>query len=167
MPFGDSTQAGADPWPPVWKETEDAMPMLAEQVDAVIGGDTHRGSHALEMTAPNGVPISQLEIGNDQHGFAEAVAWIAEHAPGPRIIVGLEGTRSYGIGLTRVLLAAGLMVVEVERPRRPARRRGKTDPIDAHLHRCTSCKCRPTERPCRAATETARHCGSCSSLAGR
>ena len=109
------------------------MPMLAEQVDAVIGCDTHRDSHALEMTAPNKVPISQLEIRNDQHGFAEAVTWIAEHAPGPRFVVGLEGTRSYGVGLTRALLAAGLMVVEVERPRRPARRRGKTDPIDAHL----------------------------------
>jgi hypothetical protein len=97
--------------------------MLAEQVDAVIGGDTHWDSHALEMTASNGVPISQLEIRNDQHGFAEAVGWIAEHAPGPRIIVDLQGTRSYGVGLTCALLAAGLMVAEVERPRRPARRR--------------------------------------------
>ena len=47
--------------------------------------------------------------------------------------VGLEGTRSYGIGLARVLQAAGLTVVEIERPRRGERRRGKSDPIDAHL----------------------------------
>jgi hypothetical protein len=39
----------------------------------------------------------------------------------------------YGIGLARVFQAAGLVVVEVERPRRPDRRRGKSDPIDAHL----------------------------------
>ena len=30
------------------------MTMLAEVVDAVVGGDTHRDTHALEMVAPNG-----------------------------------------------------------------------------------------------------------------
>lgn len=30
------------------------MTMVADTVDAVIGGDTHRDTHALEMTAPNG-----------------------------------------------------------------------------------------------------------------
>jgi transposase len=49
------------------------------------------------------------------------------------VVVGLEGTRSYGIGLARVLQAAELTVVEIERPRRGERRRGKSDPIDAHL----------------------------------
>ena len=109
------------------------MPVLAEEVDAVIGGDTHRDSHALDMAAPTGATISTLEIANDPSGFAEAVEWIAGHAPGPRVIVGLEGTRSYGVGLSRALQAAGLLVVEVERPRRADRRRGKSDPIDAHL----------------------------------
>ena len=47
--------------------------------------------------------------------------------------LGLEGTRSYRIGLARVLQAAGLTVVEIERPGRGERRRGKSDPIDAHL----------------------------------
>ena len=107
--------------------------MLAEAVDAVIGGDTHRDSHTLEMAAPTGATISTLAIGNDETGFADAVAWIAENAPGPRVIVGLEGTRSYGVGLSRALQAAGFMVVEVERPRRADRRRGKSDPVDAHL----------------------------------
>ncbi len=45
---------------------------------------------------------------------------------------GVEGTSSYGAGLTRHLKAAGIAVVEVERPkRRHLRRRGKSDPIDA------------------------------------
>jgi transposase len=107
--------------------------MLAEVVDAVVGGDTHRDAHALEMTAPSGATIATLMIGNDERGFAEAIGWVAEHAPGPRVVVGLEGTRSYGIGLARVFQAAGLTVVEIERPRRGERRRGKSDPIDAHL----------------------------------
>ena len=83
--------------------------MLAEEVDAVIGGDTHRDSHALEMAAPTGATISTLAIGNDETGYADAVAWIAENAPGPRVIVGLEGTRSYGVGLSRALQAAGFL----------------------------------------------------------
>jgi transposase len=109
------------------------MAMLAETVDAVIGGDTHRDTHALEMLTPTGVVISTTTISNDEAGFAAAVSWIAEHAPGSRIVVGLEGTRSYGIGLFRAITAAGVPVVEVERPRRAERRRGKSDPIDAHL----------------------------------
>lgn len=109
------------------------MPMLAEAVDAVVGGDTHRDTHALELTAPSGVTIAALSISNDDAGYDQALAWIGEHAPGPRVVAALEGTRSYGIGLARALAAAGLTVVEVERPRRAERRRGKSDPIDARL----------------------------------
>lgn len=111
------------------------MPMLADEVDAVIGGDTHRDSHALEMAAPNGGTIGTSAIGNDESGYADAIAWITENAPGPRVVIGLEGTRSYGVGLSRALQAAGFLVLEVEQLRRAdrRRRRGKSDPIDAHL----------------------------------
>jgi transposase len=85
------------------------------------------------MVAANGASIATLAIDNDDAGFEQALAWIVGHAPGPRVVVGLEGTRSYGIGLARAVQAAGLVVVEVERPKRAARRRGKSDPIDAHL----------------------------------
>ncbi|MBA2695039.1 MAG: transposase [Actinobacteria bacterium] len=106
------------------------MPLVAEVIDAVVGGDTHRDTHALELAAPTG---ATLTVDNNDNGYAEVLAWIAEHAPGPRVIIGLEGTRSYGIGLARAVRAAGLVVVEVERPKRSDRRRGKSDPIDAHL----------------------------------
>ena len=96
-------------------------------------GDTHRDTHALEMTAPTGATISTLEVNNDEAGFAEALAWLVEHAPGAQVVVGLEGTRSYGIGLARASQAAGLVVVEVEHPKRSDRRRGKSDLIDARL----------------------------------
>lgn len=109
------------------------MVQLAEVVDAVVGGDTHRDVHALELVAPNGATVSTVAISNDDAGFTAALAWIAEHAPGPRVVIALEGTRSYGIGLARALTAAGLAVVEIERPARRDRRRGKSDPIDAHL----------------------------------
>lgn len=109
------------------------MSMLADVIDAVVGGDTHRDTHTLEIATPAGAVIATTSIRNDENGFAEALAWIAEHAPGPRIVIGLEGTRSYGIGMARALTAAGLSVVEVTRPRGGQRRSGKSDPIDAHL----------------------------------
>ncbi|MGH3997206.1 MAG: IS110 family transposase, partial [Pseudonocardiaceae bacterium] len=108
--------------------------MLAELVDAVVGVDTHRDTHEVEIALPTGTPIATLTISNDSAGFAELLGWIVEHAPGPRLVVSIEGTRSYGAGLARAVAAAGLMVVECEQPHRKARRgKGKSDPIDAHL----------------------------------
>ena len=46
-------------------------------------------------------------------------------------MVGVEGAGSYGAGLCEFLLTEGIRVVEVERPRRQDRRRGKSDEIDA------------------------------------
>ena len=110
------------------------MTMLAEVVDAVIGTDTHRDSHEVEIADPAGKPIAALRIGNDSGGFAQLLAAIAKMAPGPRVAVSLEGSRSYGIGLARALTAAGLLVIECEQPSRAQRRgKGKSDPIDAHL----------------------------------
>src|ERR687894_1066325 len=108
--------------------------MLAEVVDAVVGVDTHRDTHEVEIAFPTGTPIATLTISNDSAGFAALLAWIFDHAPGPRLAVSIEGTRSYGVGLARAVTAAGLMVIECEQPHRTARRgKGKSDPIDAHL----------------------------------
>ena len=110
------------------------MPIVADLVDAVIGADTHRDTHTLEMCTPSGATLATITVANTDTGFTDALTWVAEHAPGPRIVAGVEGTRSYGIGLARVLGAAGMRVIEVEQPRRTDRRgRGKSDPIDAHL----------------------------------
>ena len=110
------------------------MTTVAEVVDAVIGVDTHRDTHTLELTSPVGATVAVLEITNTAQGYTEAIRWITEHAPGRRIMTGLEGTRSYGVGLSRALQAAGLVVVEIERPKRAQRRgKGKSDPIDARL----------------------------------
>jgi len=43
----------------------------------------------------------------------------------------VEGAGSYGAGLVRVLVDHGEWVVEVDRPKRPARRGGKSDALDA------------------------------------
>src|SRR5204862_5065454 len=98
MPFGD-LHPGRCRLLTRFLEGDRAMPMVAEVVDAVVGGDTHKDTHALEMLSPVGATLARLSIDNDEDGFARAVAWIAEHAPGARMLVGLEGTRSYGIAL--------------------------------------------------------------------
>jgi transposase len=113
---------------------------------ALVGGDTHRDTHHLVMLSALGAVIAMISISNDAAGYAAAVAWIAEHAPGPRVLVGLEGTRSYGVGLCRALQAAGLDVVEAAQPTKADRRgRGKSDPIDAHLAALTVLRM-PTDR---------------------
>ena len=110
------------------------MPILAELVDAVVGVDTHRDTHEAELATATGAVLAQLQVANDTAGFTRLIEWIAEHAPGPRVVAAVEGTRSYGIGLTRALTAAGLQVLECEQPARKDRRgRGKSDAIDAHL----------------------------------
>ena len=110
------------------------MTMLAETVDAVIGIDTHRDTHEVEIADTAGKPIATMRISNDSGGFARLLAAIAEVTPGPRVAVSIEGSRSYGTGLARALAAAGLLVLECEQPSRRQRRgKGKSDPIDAHL----------------------------------
>jgi len=108
--------------------------MLSEVIDAVIGADTHRDTNQVEIAYPSGAVIATGSFGNDRAGHAEALAWVFEHAPGPRLVVSIEGTRSYGVGLARAAKAVGLPVIEAEQPSRKARRgKGKSDPIDAHL----------------------------------
>jgi transposase len=79
------------------------------------------------------VSIPQCSVRNDSTGFAELLAWIVDHAPGPRLVVSIEGSRSYGVGLSRVLAGAGLQVSL--RPRSPRGRNGagraSPTPIDA------------------------------------
>ena len=58
------------------------MTMLAEVVDAVIGIDTHRDSHEVEIADAAGKPVATMRIGNDSTGFARLLAAIAEVAPG-------------------------------------------------------------------------------------
>ena len=122
--------------------------MVAEVVDAVVGVDTHRDTHQAEIAGPAGVPIATTQIPNTSAGFTALLGWMAEHSPGPRILLAVEGSRSYGIGLTRAAAAAGLAVIEVGRPTRTHRRGvGKSDPIDAHLAVLTALRLEADQLP--------------------
>ena len=106
--------------------------MLADELDYVIGVDTHRDEHALAVVAcPSGGRLAEALIGADERGYAAALALAAEQAPGRRAWA-IEGTGSYGKGLARYLAEQGERVCELERPRRAGRRgRAKSDRLDA------------------------------------
>ncbi len=107
------------------------MPMLADQVGAVIGVDTHHDTHTASIVTPLGAELAHPQAPADAAGYRALLDFARFHAPGTRIVWALEGTRSHGTGPTRALQACGGRVVEVDRPKRPVRKHGKSDPIDA------------------------------------
>jgi transposase len=132
--------------------------MLAECIDAVIGVDTHRDTHHAEIAHPSGAVIAACSVPSISAGYAQLLAWAREHAPGPRLVISIEGTRSYGAGLARTAAAAGLMVTECEQP---TRGKGKSDPSTRTWPCWPLCSWTPRSWPSPARTGTARHCASC------
>jgi transposase len=107
------------------------MSMLADEIDWVIGVDTHRDRHALGVVDPTGGLRHELAIDACAQGYEQALGMAHQLAPGRRVWA-IEGAGSYGAGLARHLMQAGERVVEIERPvrqRRPGG--GKSDPLDA------------------------------------
>jgi transposase len=107
------------------------MSMLAELVEVVIGVDTHSETHtAAVVDAHTGAVLARTTVSADPDGYA-ALSALAEAHPGLRAWA-MEGAGGYGAGLAHHLADAGELVVELDRPKRPARRAGaKSDPIDA------------------------------------
>jgi transposase len=97
----------------------------------VIGADTHRDTNHLAVIADAGKPSADAEFPTSPAGYDDALRWARSF--GTVAIAGVEGTSSYGAGLTPVLQAAGIEVAKACRSDRAARRRqGKSDPIDAY-----------------------------------
>jgi len=94
-----------------------------------VGVDTHKHEHLARAVDGLGQILGGLTIRADLSGYIELTQWL--QTLGEDIVVGIEGAGSYGAGLCEFLLAEGIAVVEVERPRRQDRRRGKSDEIDA------------------------------------
>ena len=109
------------------------MHMIRDDIDAVIGVDTHRDTHTAAATDLVGRQLAVLVVKADSSGYAQLLDWAVTIAPGPRVLWAVEGTRSHGAGLHRALVDTGASVTEVDRPTRRARRNGKSDPIDALL----------------------------------
>jgi transposase len=105
--------------------------MLADQLDYVVGVDPHRDSHALAvLQVVSGAVLFEATVAASSDGYAHALKLVDQHAAGRRVFA-VEGTGSFGAGLTRFLTARGERVLEVGRLKRERRSGGKTDALDA------------------------------------
>jgi transposase len=97
----------------------------------ITGGvDTHLDVHVAAALDERGALLGVQSFATTESGYKKLLDWLADF--GPVQLVGVEGTGSYGTGLTRHLQAERVRVVEVDRPNRQRRRRkGKSDPEDA------------------------------------
>jgi transposase len=106
--------------------------MLADELDYVIGVDTHRDEHVVAVvTAPAGAVVAGKTARANARGYRDLLCLAERYAAGRRAWA-IEGTGSYGAGLTRYLAERGETVLEVSRtPRTERRLRGKDDTLDA------------------------------------
>ena len=105
--------------------------MLADQLDYIVGVDPHRDSHALAIVhVVTGAVVFESTVIANSDGYMQALKLAEEHAPGRRAFA-IEGTGSFGAGLTRFLAGRDEQVLEVGRLRRDRHAGGKTDALDA------------------------------------
>jgi len=106
--------------------------MVADGLDYVVGVDTHLDEHVLAVVAaPSGVVVARRSVRASACGYSAALRFVTETAVGARVWA-IEGTGSYGAGLSRYLAGRGETVLEVSRtPRAERRLRGKDDSLDA------------------------------------
>jgi transposase len=103
------------------------------EVAVILGVDTHLEFHVAVAVDHLGRRLGESSVPTTAKGYEELLRWAQDF--GPVRCAGVEGTSSYGAGLTRYLRASGIEVLEVERPKH--RRRSsrsnleKSDPSDA------------------------------------
>jgi transposase len=98
--------------------------------DVIIGVDTHKDVHAAVAINSLGAQLAAATFPANRTGYQALRAWAA--ALGSIRAIGVEGTGSYGAGLSRFLHEQGHVVLEVNRPNRQLRhQKGKSDTVDA------------------------------------
>jgi transposase len=134
--------------------------MLADEVDYVVGVDTHLDEHVLAVVAaPSGAVLARRAVPANPRGYSAALRFAGEAAIGARVWA-IEGTGSYGAGLARYLAGRGETVLEISRtPRAERRLRGRTIRSTRHGRRGQHL---PARRSLfRAAGNDARRYGFC------
>lgn len=110
------------------------MTSMTPTASRVVGGiDTHKDLHVVAVVDRNdGRLLGTKEFSTTRAGYRALLRWMRGH--GDLEAVGIEGSGSYGAGVTRHLNEAGVSVYEVDRPdRADRRRRGKSDTLDAEM----------------------------------
>ena len=86
----------------------------------IIGVDTHKDVHVAVAIDRLGVRLEELHVPTTTDGYTRLRRWANEL--GSVEAFGIEGTGSYGAGLTRYLTSFGDRVVEINRPDRATRK---------------------------------------------
>src|SRR5699024_6113152 len=93
----------------------------------VAGVDTHTDTHTVATVTATGRHLATETFPTTRAGYTHLTEFLNKRGVGT---VGIEGTNSFGAGLTRHLIDRGYTVVEVLCPKRSIRRRdGKSDPL--------------------------------------
>ncbi len=96
----------------------------------IVGVDTHKLTHAAVAITGLGACLGGMTIPASAKGYRDLETWAK--SLGAVQAFGIEGTGSYGAGLSRFLCEQGHIVLEVGRPNRQFRhQKGKTDHLDA------------------------------------
>lgn len=108
------------------------MTIVAELFEHVVGIDTHARNHTYCLLhSRSGAVVDTASFPTSKAGTARAISWILRRPQGS-VLAAVEGTSSYGAGVTAALAEGGLEVAGV----RPAARAthahaGKSDTPDA------------------------------------
>ena len=86
----------------------------------IVGVDTHKHIHVAVAIDTQGARIEDRSFAADSRGYQQLAEWA--RSLGRVETFGIEGSNSYGAGLTSVLRRAGYPVIEVNRGDRRARR---------------------------------------------
>jgi transposase len=98
--------------------------------EVIIGVDTHKHVHAAVAISALGARLGTTTIPVGVEGYRQLETWARSF--GAIRAFGVEGTGSYGAGLSRFLRERRHAVLEVNRPNRQLRHQsGKSDPLDA------------------------------------
>ena len=120
-----SARCGVIPNP---NQRRDDSDQLARSITG--GVDTHLDVHVAAALDERGTLLGVESFATTESGYKKLLGWLSDF--GTVELVGVEGTGSYGAGLTRHLQGENVRVVEVDRPNRQRRRlKGKSDPQDA------------------------------------
>lgn len=106
------------------------MQQVAPHRRVVVGVDTHKYVHVAVALDDLGAVLDSRSFVADSGGYTQLIDWAS--AFGGKLIFGIEGTGSYGAGLTAAVRRRNIGAIEVIRTdRRDRRLRGKSDTIDA------------------------------------
>ena len=91
------------------------MSTIADDDRRVIAGvDTHKDFHVVVVLDELGRKLDTATLLDHHRGYRDLTGWVTSF--GEVLAVGVEGTASWGAGLSRHLRARGLNVIEVNQP---------------------------------------------------